>query len=179
MGREIRKVIPNWDHPKREIIDYRTGRMVEDYQPMYDRSAGEAFSEWLKGWERWNQGEYESVCEDHPEYQLMDWYSAFCDYSGCPPDHTFHRPAWDEQEMTWFQVYETVSEGTPVSPPFESKEELIDYLVNHGDFWDQKRGDGGWGREHAEQFVQRGFSFSMMVARHGDNVDIKMPRDGQ
>ena len=58
-------------------------------------------------------------------------------------------------------MYETVSEGTPVTPPFATKEELVEYLIEHGDFWDQKRRKEGntimpcdpWTREQAETFV--------------------------
>jgi hypothetical protein len=78
---------------------------------------------------------------------------------------------------TWFQVYETVSEGTPVTPPFATKEELVDYLVANGDFWDQHRGDGGWSRENAEAFVGAGFAMSLVV--NTATGTIKAPRDGQ
>lgn len=55
-----------------------------------------------------------------------------------PPEREYYR-SWKDEDATWFQVWETVSEGTPVTPPFATKEELIDYLVANGDFWDQKR----------------------------------------
>jgi hypothetical protein len=69
---------------------------------------------------------------------------------------------WEHpQEMTWYQVYETVSEGTPVTPPFETQSELVEYLVANGDFWDQRcRKEGSsimecapWSRKQAEAFV--------------------------
>ncbi len=49
-----------------------------------------------------------------------------------------------------------MSEGTPVSPPFATEDELIDYLAKNGDEWDQKRGDRPWGRQQAERFVRGG-----------------------
>ena len=52
-----------------------------------------------------------------------------------------------------WQVWETVSEGSPVTPVFTTREGLIDYLVDRGDAWDQSRGDGGWKRENAQAFV--------------------------
>jgi hypothetical protein len=52
-----------------------------------------------------------------------------------------------------WQVWETVSEGSPVTPVFITADALIDYLVSHGDAWDQKRGEGGWTREQAAAFV--------------------------
>jgi hypothetical protein len=53
-----------------------------------------------------------------------------------------------------FQMYETVSEGTPVSPVFKTKEELKEYLIKNGDFWDQTRGTGGWTEKQATRFVE-------------------------
>lgn len=38
-----------------------------------------------------------------------------------------------------WQVWETVSEGAPVSPVFTTGEDLVDYLVDKGDVWSQKR----------------------------------------
>lgn len=60
----------------------------------------------------------------------------------------------------WWQVWETVSEGSPVTPAFATDIELIAYLVVRGDAWDQKRGDGGWTRNNAESFVKSGWSMS-------------------
>lgn len=74
----------------------------------------------------------------------------------------------------WWQVWETVSEGSPVTPAFATREELIDYLVANGDAWDQKRGDGGWSRENAESFVGDGWAPSLI----GAAGSLHAPRDG-
>jgi hypothetical protein len=65
------------------------------------------------------------------------------------------------EDATWYQLWETVSEGTPVTPPFATKEELVQYLVEHGDFHDQYRRQEGvkgfkctpWSRDEAESLV--------------------------
>jgi hypothetical protein len=164
MGREIRRVPPNWEHPKQE-----NGH----YQPMYDNDFDTRLAEWLAGYELWKKGE-------HPE-QGKDWMTEdtkYWDWEGSPPDPEYYHPKW-EQEPTWYQVYETVSEGTPVTPPFATKEELVNYLVQHGDFWDQRRGDGGWNREAAEHFVQAEWAPSgiFIVSPEGMG-EYKAPRDG-
>jgi hypothetical protein len=73
------------------------------------------------------------------------------------------RKAYDEWEPTppptgdGWQVWETVSEGSPITPVFATKEGLIDYLVEKGTTWDQKSGSlrgGPWRREAAEKFVE-------------------------
>lgn len=40
-------------------------------------------------------------------------------------------PDWKPEEMTHYQMYESVSEGTPLSPVMETPEELAQWLVDH------------------------------------------------
>lgn len=132
MGREVRKVPPNWNHP-------RTGfNRGLGYQPMFD----ETFEDGLKRWE-----------EEKDE-------------GDAPPSPDYFRP-WKDGEGTWYQVWETLSEGTPVTPPFETKEELIDYLVDRGDFWDQEQGRKPWARDKAEKLVNGRGSLPTLVL-HGE-----------
>lgn len=52
--------------------------------------------------------------------------------------------AWTETPIPkgdGWQVWEGVSEGSPVSPVFETPEELIDYLAEGGDAWCRRRPD--------------------------------------
>lgn len=62
----------------------------------------------------------------------------------------------------WWQLWEDVSEGSPVTPSFETKEELIEWLVTHGDSSDRHAGRGGWTRQAAEQIVEMGWAPSMI-----------------
>ena len=124
MGREIRRVPANWQHPQ------ENGK----YHPLIDRDFDSALQEWLAEYEAWKKDP-----GDEP-------------FTETPPDPEYYRPKFESAE--WYQVYETVSEGTPVTPPFETKAELIDYLATHGDFWDQHRGDGSWSRQAAERFAE-------------------------
>ena len=150
MGREIRMVPPNWEHPKEN----------GNYQPMHDKDYITATKEWKEGYKLWEKGEHPS--QDGYEYWEYDY----------PPDPKTHRPKFSNP--TWFQVYETVSEGTPVTPPFATKAALVDYLVENGDFWDKSRGDGGWKRANAEKFVSSGWSPSGMIMAGA----VSTPRDG-
>ena len=89
MGREIRRVPKNWEHPKDE---------EGYYLPMYE----------------------------------MDF---------------------DKEEMVCFQVYETSSAGTPTTPVFQTKDELIEYLIEYGEFGS----DHGYTKEQAQTFVNEGW----------------------
>lgn len=170
MGREIRRVVPNWEHPIHKRYDSFKQKEVEEYQPLYDESYLNALNEWLEGHQKWESGEDDDR-RKHPDYRY------YADWNGNAPRVEYYRPDWNEEEMTWFQVYETVSEGTPVTPAFSTQQELVDYLVENGDFWDQKRRAEGcasmpcdpWTREQAERFVfGSGYMPSMVVS--GGNV---------
>ena len=153
MGREIRRVPPNWEHPKN---DYG------NYIPMHDETFDFALENYYQNYMAWKNKTHEGYSDEY----------SFSDYEGEPPISNCFRPEFKE-EPTWYQVYETVSEGTPVTPPFETKEELVEYLVNHGTFWDERRvRDGrqdkvGWDRESAEQFAEYEWAPSGTVTREG------------
>ncbi len=155
MGYKLVLVPPNWDHPQSLKFSRTYG-----YQPMYDRHFDDAASEWKAEYAKWCAGERpshfndEDYKKDHmgqPEVEFWEWY-------GAPPERENHRP-WKDEEATWYQVWENVSEGTPVTPPFATKKELIDYLAENGDFCDQRRRKERndhkqvWTREIAEAFV--------------------------
>ena len=162
MGREIRRVQPNWEHPKKS-----NGA----YQPMLDEIFDESLKDWVKQYEQWKAG-------THPD-QKSEFYeegNTFWDWNGGPPDPEYHRPEFTE-EATWYQVYETVSEGTPVTPPFETKAELVEYLVQQGDFWDENRGNGGWSRESAEKFIENEWAPSGIMIISEEGGEFKGPRD--
>lgn len=158
MGREIRRVIPNWEHPKKREFNWKTQEYDEVYQRMYDSPYIEALNEWIAEHQRWESGEHEDQKKD---YYTPKEYPYYASLNGNPPVVEYYRPNWKPEEAMWYQLYETVSEGTPVTPPFATKEELIEYLVANGDFWDQDRRKAGdsimpcapWPRQQAEAFV--------------------------
>lgn len=143
MGREIRKVPPGWEHPKDD---------KGHYKPLFDESYDEAAKEWLK------------ECMDFKPTEDCKYYWEWTDN---PPDKEYYRPEF-EKEPTHYQIYETVSEGTPTSPVFESKEQLIRWLITEG-----------YSESAAVNFAKEGWapSFSMKVAEDGvktikDNIHV-------
>ena len=64
MGREIRRVPPNWDHPKQE--GWSDGRM----QPMYDQTFEQAAAEWKDGFAAWERGEPVPFLPGAPRWTL-------------------------------------------------------------------------------------------------------------
>lgn len=184
MGREIRRVPPNWEHPRYEDEDVRYEHQRGAYHPMHDTPFSERFAEWLKDFDRVRRGKLTNIERECYPLGLADWLLD----EGSPPNPKYYRPDWKE-EPSWFQVYETVSEGTPVTPPFATKEELAQYLAMHGDFWDQRRrepdyrfrretGPAGWGIEAARRFVESEWAPSLMVTVTPKGATIQEPRDG-
>lgn len=159
MGREIRKVPPNWNHPKQE--GWSDGRL----QPMYKQTFAQASAEWKAEYAKWEAGERPDYFE--AEKYPMDF--EYWEWSNKPPDREYYRP-WSDEEATWIQMWETVSEGTPVTPPFATPKELVNYLVAYGTWWDS----WPWKREIAEKFVSDGWAPSFVIA----GGKIYEPKDG-
>jgi len=158
MGKEIRRVPPNWEHPRKDN---------GDFQVMFDKNFDEAKTEYHKNHTLWKEGK-------HPDQKIIGNTDQDWDEWDSEPDQKYYH-SFNKKDATWYQVYETVSEGTPVTPPFKTKEEIINYLVIHGDFWDQgARGKGGWGREAAKKFVESEWALSGVFI----NGEIKTARDG-
>ena len=155
MGREIRRVPANWQHPKDS---------EGSYHPLHDQSFEEAAAEWKQGFKDWEAG------IPRP-YQSADAFEKFeyWEYAGDPPVRAHFRPCWSADEATHYQMYETTTEGTPVTPVFATTEELVEYLVKYGE-----DGDGRpWARANAERFVTRMWAPSMVIGPDG----IKEPKD--
>lgn len=150
MGREIRCVPPNYVHPKYE----NPYRGLED-QPMHDKTFADAVAEWKAGYAAWESGQRPDTANEDEQY----W-----EWEGMPPEDRAMYRTYSKEEATWYQVWQTVSEGTPVSPPFATLDELAAYLAEHGDFWDQKRGNGGWGIDAANRFCKAGWAVSFISA---------------
>jgi hypothetical protein len=110
MGREVRMVPADWKHP---CHDY-TNR----YIPLDDKPYQEARDQWIEGLKAWDPAE-----NDGKEY----W-----EYEGPPPLKEEHMPDWPREERTHYQMYETCSEGTPISPPMETPEKLARWLADNG-----------------------------------------------
>lgn len=154
MCREIRRVPPHWEHPRYTREDAPRPSLVGDYRPCHDQDYKTASLEWKEGFKQWEAG-------THPEFGK--WRATeFWEYA-YPPDKYACRPAFTEMP-TWYQVYETVSEGTPVTPAFETQEKLYLHLVTVGDDWAVNRGTGPFSRDAANAFVfEGGYAPSMIV----------------
>jgi hypothetical protein len=136
MSRELRRVPPNWVHPRRA-----NGR----YEPLHDKTYREACEEreaFRAAWQGDGIGLSEFARKQRDAGDEMEEWEP---YVGSPEDY---RPDWPEDTRTAFQYYETVSEGTPVSPVFETLLDLAQHLaLEHGgpaDRWLKHLEGGGY-----------------------------------
>lgn len=119
MGREVRRVPPDWEHPRD-----RSG----NYHPMFEKEYTVAAQEWLERLLAWERGE-----DPSREDAEKDGYRYLWDWDDMPPDKAYYRERiWSPDEATAYQVYEDVTEGTPISPVFKTQEALIAWLVEQG-----------------------------------------------
>ncbi len=109
MGREVRRVPKDWEHPRGPDGAHK---------PMFYEDFATAAAEWKRGYEEW-ETEPQSNCE------YWEWH-------GDPPARENHGPAWTDAERTHYQMYENTSEGTPISPVMETPEELAHWLADNG-----------------------------------------------
>jgi hypothetical protein len=124
MGREIREVPLNWNHPK----DAR-GQYVPNH--CYVLTA-EMRAEYVddEGNDEWKE----------------EWAESYL------------AEPWPADAAMGFALYENVSEGTPITPTFATRQDLADYLVANGDFWGNR-----WSRAAADGITKVGWAPSMMM----------------
>jgi hypothetical protein len=132
MGREVRMVPANWQHP----VAYNYHRGENCLVPLYENRGDyeDRAAEWDEGWAKWQEG----LCEQYgegPKWGPIDEEHRamrYTDYAGERPSPDDYMPNWPASERTHYMMYEDTSEGTPISPAFETPEELARWLADNG-----------------------------------------------
>lgn len=150
MGREIRRVPADWEHPRYTADNCTDRRQIGQYMPLYDNDYESAAREWIAGF------------DEHRAGKGNEWAVRECayywEYCKPPTAERYRTRKWAPEEATYYQMYQTVNEGTPMTPPMPTLEALVDYLVNVGDEW-----DGKWTRAAAERFAKDQWAPSLMI----------------
>lgn len=112
-------------------------------------------------------GNYIPMFDDDYDSALAEFEEDPAAFDDQPPDPLLYRPDWYGQPLG-YQVYENVSEGTPVSPVFATEAELVDWLA---DSKGVPLGIGGstirLSMEQARRFVEVGSSWSFTMSPTG------------
>lgn len=121
MGREIRMVPANWNHPARH-----TDRGDIQFVPLLNGSFSECAAQYALDKEKWDRGEFPDwASEDSKTLSFEEW-------EGQVPSADDYMPEWRPEEKTHLMMYEDTSEGTPISPAFATPEELARWLADTG-----------------------------------------------
>lgn len=144
MSREIRRVPVDWQHPT-------------EPNPHWKPQAE---------WRLRNKGTLSRLHIPQVRFRALHGLSyrdSLAEFEANPDDYM---PDFGDQDLGWC-LYQTVSEGSPITPVFATAEALIDHLCTEGDDWDQTP----WRREAAEKLVGLGFSMASFVFKGGQIFD--------
>ena len=145
MSRELVMVPPHYEHPRIVVDRWNGPRIV--CRPIFPIIYSVKLAEWEADRDRIARGELD---EHEKKYYptLEKWLEFYAQ-----PEKEWYLP-WKVEEATWFQLWQTVTEGGPVTPAYETKEELIEYLVKCGDdIYDEEPHWHPWDRRYAEEFI--------------------------
>jgi len=107
MGREVRHVPENWQHPKKPNGNYK---------PLFEGPFSERLAKWQK---------------EKAEWQMRDECETYEEWAGNAPQQSEYMPEWPESECTHIQMYEDTTEGNPISPVMKTPEELARWLADN------------------------------------------------
>jgi hypothetical protein len=121
MSREVRRVPEHWQHP----------RVDGQYIPLFGGSYAKRAQAYQEGYDKWQEGlrsDWRGGWQPKDEAELAMSYEQ---WDGGPPKIEDYMPDWPDEQRTHYQMYETTSEGTPISPVMENPEALARWLSDH------------------------------------------------
>jgi len=126
MGREIREVPANWEHPT---------KTNGDYIPLLGDSFTKALATWKERKKKWDEGFVMSFGDKKEWIPKEEEYASMSyeEWDGEKPRRKDYMPEWTDAQKTHIQLYETTTEGTPETGvyPKEEFEELCEYAANN------------------------------------------------
>jgi hypothetical protein len=135
MGREVRMVPPDWAHPLNDTGSRRPllrGPFADAYEEWATISVPrwhQQRAKWAEGWvASYKDGGWEPR-HAHDACMSFEAYAGVCPASPNPADYM---PTFAPGTATHLMMYETCSEGTPISPAFSTPEELAHWLADTG-----------------------------------------------
>lgn len=161
MGREIRRVPPNWEHPRYEPGERHAG----EHKRLYDESFDDAIATWTEEAAAWvavvkaggTPEHWYADTEEEAAWARANPYKAYAVWWESPPDPDSYRDHFTD-EPTAYQVYETVSEGTPISPVCATEDELVVWMMGGHPHW------SALSKTAARRFIGAGSAPSLVIS---------------
>ncbi len=116
MGREVRMVSKDWEHPKSD-------RPNREYVPLHT-GFNVSVAEWDKENNDWKCGIFPTYADE------ADRNLSYSEWGGSRPVQEDYMPEFENAD--YYMMYETCTEGTPISPAFKTQEELATWLCSTG-----------------------------------------------
>lgn len=107
MGREIRRVPPGWSHPREDM-----GNGLSRLIPLFD------------GYEK-------DLARFEDDIIKMGLSEALDDWGGGPRSEQYMLVGVPDEERTQYMMYEDTTEGTPISPAFDTPEEVARWCADN------------------------------------------------
>jgi|TARA_B110000196_G_C21152110_1_gene670442 hypothetical protein len=120
LHRELRRVPACWVHPKD-----KSGQLIPLFQ---DLQLKQSQDKWDRHNKLWSDGFYEDITGRPVPLTDIQREHGYSEWVGERPREEGYMPTWDEGERTHYQLYETTTEGTPISPVMRSLKELAEWL---------------------------------------------------
>jgi hypothetical protein len=123
MGTAVRRVPSDCAHESGRYIPLSDGLDFERRARQWDEHAA-----------KWQQGLRRDLDTDDWEPAKADLQAiTYAEYEGPRPDPQEYTPQWPADACTHWQIYEEVTEGTPISPVCASLEEFARWTADHDD----------------------------------------------
>lgn len=127
MGREVRRVPVGYVHPKDKV----TGRLIPKFIGYEEDLQRWAFGamKWLEGLDVTWKGEERPIPIRESTGQK---YESYEEWNGDRPEpENYMLVGVPHAERTMLMMFETCTEGTPISPAFKTAEELARWLADN------------------------------------------------
>ncbi len=122
MGRQVRRVPADWQHPKNE---------KGHYIPLFERSYSKDAAEWDERAAQWAKGLRDDYNGGWQPKEAVYADMCYVEWAGAAPDESDYMPDWPTDQCTHLQMYDNTSEGTPISPVMETPEQLAQWLADN------------------------------------------------
>lgn len=132
MGCEVRRVAPDWQHP------------LDEYDNCIPLIDGLEYAAHVSSYERvsraWESGDTTELVARYGVWidiafrEHLDAGHSLDSWNGPRPDPNDYMPRWEPEQRSHVQLYESTTEGTPLSPVFATLAGLAAWACGYSDF---------------------------------------------